>query len=121
VDSNNIAELNLGWSRGFRADELTVGDTQDRFAMLDVSGTDLPHAAQEQMKRSGNSMPFGGACAKPASALKLGASSLMLNDYQPATQRSDWLWSGKEYKSSGYKGTIRSAHHSRPFKSPNAN
>lgn len=44
-----MAELILSWSRGFRADELTVEDIQDRFAMLDVSGTDSPHAAQDRI------------------------------------------------------------------------
>ena len=48
VDSNNIAELILSWSRGFRADELTVEDIQDRLSTLEVSGTDLPHAAQKR-------------------------------------------------------------------------
>lgn len=49
VASNDKAELILSWSRGFRADVLTVEDIQDRLATLDVSGTDLPDAAQKRI------------------------------------------------------------------------
>jgi hypothetical protein len=49
MDSNNIAELIVSWSRSFRADELTVEDIQDRFATLDMSGTALPQTAQKRI------------------------------------------------------------------------
>lgn len=49
MDNNNIAELILSWSGGFRTDELTVEDIQDRFAALDMSGTELPHTAQKRI------------------------------------------------------------------------
>ncbi len=42
VDSNNMAESLLAWSRSFRCNELTVEEIQDRFASLNVSGSDLP-------------------------------------------------------------------------------
>lgn len=46
---NDTEELILSWSRGFRADELTVEDIQDRFATLDVSGPDLPQSVQKRI------------------------------------------------------------------------
>ena len=49
MDSDNITELILSWSRSFRTDELTVEDIQDRFAALDMSGTELPHTAQKRI------------------------------------------------------------------------
>ena len=49
VGSNDIAELILSWSRGFRADELTVEDIRDRLARLDVSGSGLPKTAQKRI------------------------------------------------------------------------
>jgi hypothetical protein len=47
--SNYTAELILSWSRGFCANELTVEDIQENIAMLDVSGSDLPHPAQKRI------------------------------------------------------------------------
>jgi hypothetical protein len=44
--------LILGWYRGFRADQLTVEDIQDCFAMLDVSRSELPPAAQEYVVKA---------------------------------------------------------------------
>ena len=49
MGSNDIAELILSWSRGFRADELTVEDIRDGLARLDVSGTGLPKTAQKRI------------------------------------------------------------------------
>ncbi len=50
MDKNRTVELILSWSRGFRADELSVEDIQERFATLEVSGTDLPPASQERIR-----------------------------------------------------------------------
>jgi hypothetical protein len=52
VGSNDTEELILSWYRGFRADELTVEDIQDRFATLDVSGIDLAHAVRKRIGES---------------------------------------------------------------------
>ena len=49
MGSNNTEELILSWSRGFRADELTVEDIQDHFATLDVSGIDLAPAVRKRI------------------------------------------------------------------------
>jgi hypothetical protein len=49
VRTNHTADLILNWSAGFRADELTVEDIDDRFAALDVSRTDLPDTAQKRI------------------------------------------------------------------------
>jgi hypothetical protein len=49
VDNNRTAGLILSWARGFRADQLSVEDIQERFATLEVSGTDLPRASQERI------------------------------------------------------------------------
>jgi hypothetical protein len=81
VDSNKIAESILIWCHDFRADDLFVEDIQDRIATLEVSGAELPQAAQKRLVQAhGNSMPFGGACGKRASALRLDASSANLKD-----------------------------------------
>jgi hypothetical protein len=52
VGSDGTKELILSWSRGFREDEFTVEDIQDCFASLDLSGTDLPHAAQKRIREA---------------------------------------------------------------------
>lgn len=49
MDSNNIPELILSWSRSFRSDELTVEAIHDRFATLDLSRADLPHSVHERI------------------------------------------------------------------------
>ena len=49
MGSNDTAELIHSWSRGFRADELTVEDIQERFATLDASGPDLAHAIRKRI------------------------------------------------------------------------
>lgn len=46
---NDTEELILRWSRGFRADELTVEDIEDHFATLDVSGADLAYSVRKRI------------------------------------------------------------------------
>jgi hypothetical protein len=45
----DIAELIHSWSRGFRAQELTAEEIQDRFAELDVSTTDAPQPVRSRI------------------------------------------------------------------------
>lgn len=49
VGSNDTAALILSWSRSFRRNDLTVEDTQDRLATLDVRKTDLPLVLQKRI------------------------------------------------------------------------
>ena len=49
MGNTNIGELIHSWSRGFRAQELTVDDIQDRFAELDVSATDVPQPVRRRV------------------------------------------------------------------------
>jgi hypothetical protein len=44
VKINETEKLILSWSRGFRANELTVEDIQERFATLEVRGQELAPA-----------------------------------------------------------------------------
>src|SRR6266511_1951717 len=49
VGNNEVEELILSWSRGFRAHELTAEDIQERFAALDVSTMNAAEPARRRV------------------------------------------------------------------------
>ena len=49
VDSNELAELVLSWSRGFRTNILTAEDIHDRFAALDVSTMEAAEPVRQRV------------------------------------------------------------------------